>query len=92
MLPNDLSSTGEAEAVTAMLEQMPNDHRRIPVPRRLIRSSLPCATNHCVSPLQRSSASAEARFTTRKSSTNEAARDRTFAAAIASLMQIENRR
>ena len=35
--PDDRSPTGEAEAVTAMLEQIPNAHRRIPVPRRMIR-------------------------------------------------------
>ena len=33
--PDDRSPTGEAEAVMAMLEQIPNAHRRIPVPRRM---------------------------------------------------------
>lgn len=35
--PDDRSPMDEAEAVTAMLEQIPNAHRRIPVPRRMIR-------------------------------------------------------
>ena len=35
--PDDHSPTSEAEAVMAMLEQIPNAQRRIPVPRRMIR-------------------------------------------------------